>query len=138
LDVVAGEIMTPTSDHMVLMQSLIQSVRGVQDILTSHARLQETLNKSIDDIREQAKTREGMLGDVRDTVLKIEARDVESKVTELRSQLEKACGRIDTLEKVQDRSAGALSSGRWLLEHAPWILALLMGAFAFYTAKGHG
>lgn len=59
-------------------------------------------------------------------------RDIEK----LTGRIDDACQRIDDLETIRDRQAGALSVGGWISKYAPWLVALVMAGLAGLGFRG--
>lgn len=104
-----AEFMMPvhTPDAVVEMQ--IHALRQISDGLTQ---TNKTLASLATDVR-----------DVRERVVKIEARDVAADLTKLDGRVEALSLRVDALERVKDRHDGAMGVGAWLSKNAAWLFA---------------
>lgn len=124
------EIMMPVAKPDAVAMAEIHALRQISDAL-------QATNRSLLSLSDDVK-------DVRERVIKIEAKDVDAKITEYRgecratcaaltSDLKAACLRIDQLESIRDKQNGAMSVGAWLAKNAPWLLA---GIAAFAAGLG--
>lgn len=121
------EIMMPVPKPEAVVMAEIHALRQISDALTATNRSLATLTADVRDVRER--------------VIKIEAKDMDAKIAEYRSECRTSCAelradikaanvRIDVLEAAKDRTAGAMSVGAWLTKYAPWLVALIMAGMA--------
>ncbi|MNR54033.1 hypothetical protein D3C85_1741520 [compost metagenome] len=68
--------------------------------------------------------------DVRERVIKLEAREYERQIEGLNERLGAAMKRIDDLEGTRDQQRGAKGLVDWMRQTAPWLVALGMAALA--------
>ena len=100
----------------------IHALRGLTDAVSSLTRQVEGLGLKVDDVRER--------------VIKIEAREYERQIEHQNDRLNAAFKRIDILEAERDRQAGAIGVGAWISKHAPWLVAVVMAGLAALGWKG--
>lgn len=98
-----AEIMTPVTKPEAVAMAEIHAIRGVTDAVAALTRQVERMNGKVDDVRER--------------VIKLEAREYERKI----EALEK---RVNELESAQDRRSGMASVGGWLSRSAPWLFTV--------------
>jgi len=80
-----------------------------------------------ENIAAQTRHLEGLtdkVNDVRERVIRIEARETEKHVEDLEQ-------RIKTLEDSRNQVRGVTAFGAWLAQSAPWLLAGIAAALAF-------
>ena len=58
------------------------------------------------------------------------------EIDALKGDIKAIAARVDGLEGVQDRQAGAMGVGTWITKHAPWLVALVMAGLAAVGWKG--
>lgn len=110
------EIIMPVPKPEALSLAEIHALRGLTDAVGTLTRHVERIGAKMDDVRER--------------VIRIEARDYERQIETLSQRLTAALTRIDGLESGRDRQAGAMDAGRFLTKYAPWLVALLMAGLA--------
>lgn len=113
------EIMTPVTKPEAQVMAEIHAMRGLTDAVSSLTRQIERMNTKIDDVRER--------------VIKLEAREYERQIEGLNERLSAALTRIDNLEGTRDQQRGARALVDWLRQTAPWLLA---GVAAFAAGLG--
>lgn len=113
------EIMTPVSKPEAQAMAEIHAMRGLTDAVSSLGRQIERMNTKVDDVRER--------------VIKLEAREYERQIEGLSERLTAALTRIDNLEGTRDQQRGARALVDWLRQTAPWLLA---GVAAFAAGLG--
>ncbi len=127
------EIMMPVPKPEAVSMAEIHAMRQLTDAVGTLTRQIERMNAKVDDVRER--------------VIKLEARDYERKIDDLKARLEGAAqdhvrqieglqGRIDALESSRDKQSGAMGVGTWLTKNAPWLLAGIAAFAAGLGAKG--
>lgn len=104
------QIMTPVSKPAAVAMAEIHAMRGLTDAVGALTRQVERMNGKIDDVRER--------------VIKMEAREYERQIETLGENLGEALSRINSLEAAQDRRTGMVSVGGWFSRAAPWLIAL--------------
>ena len=97
----------------------IHAIRGLTDAVGTLTRQVERMNTKVDDVRER--------------VIKLEAREYERQIEGLNERLGAALKRIDDLEGTRDQQKGAKALVDWLRVTAPWLLA---GLAAFAAGVG--
>jgi len=113
------EIMTPVTQPEAVTLAEIHALRGLTDAVGTVGRQVERMNSKLDDVRER--------------VIKLEARDHERKIEALTDDLRAALSRIDGLESTRDHQRGAKVLVDWLRVTVPWLLA---GVAAFVAGIG--
>lgn len=103
------EVMMPMQKPEALQHIEITVLRQMGENIAAQTRHLETLSGKIDDVRER--------------VIRIEAKEYEKRVDSLSK-------RVQALEAQGNRVKGAASFGSWLVESAPWLLAGIMSAYA--------
>jgi len=103
------EVMMPMQKPEALQHIEITVLRQMGENIAAQTRHLETLSGKIDDVRER--------------VIRIEAKEYEKRVDSLSK-------RVQALEALGNRVKGASSFGAWLAESAPWLLTGVMSAFA--------
>ena len=128
------EIIMPVAAPDALEMANIHALRQISDALT-------LTNRSLSSLAADVK-------DVRERVIKIEAKDMDAKIAEYRSECRTICatltsdlkavvGRVDSLESARDRQTGMASVGSWFSRSAPWIIAVgaaVLAALGFKQA----
>ncbi|WP_312063648.1 hypothetical protein [Brevundimonas sp.] len=94
----------------------IHAMRGLTDAVSALGRQVERMNAKVDDVRER--------------VIKLEAREYERQIEGLNDRLAAALKRIDDLEGTRDQQRGAKGLVDWMRQTAPWLFALGMAALA--------
>ncbi|MFN7128417.1 MAG: hypothetical protein ACK4OJ_05070 [Brevundimonas sp.] len=112
----ADEIMTPVTKPEAVSMAEIHAIRGLTDAVGTLTRQVERMNTKVDDVRER--------------VIKLEAREYERQIEGLNDRLGDALKRIDGLEGTRDQQKGAKALVDWLRQTAPWLVALAMAALA--------
>ncbi|MNH49231.1 hypothetical protein D3C73_08020 [compost metagenome] len=110
------EIMTPVTKPEAVSMAEIHALRGLTDAVGTLTRQVERMNSKVDDVRER--------------VIKLEAREYERQIEGLSDRLGLALKRIDDLEGTRDQQRGAKSLVDWMRQTAPWLLAVAAAAFA--------
>ena len=110
------EIMTPVTKPEAVSMAEIHAMRGLTDAVASLTRQVERMNAKVDDVRER--------------VIKLEAREYERQIEGLNERLGAAMKRIDDLEGTRDQQRGAKGLVDWMRQTAPWLVALGMAALA--------
>lgn len=108
-----AEVMMPMSTPGALQHIEITVLRQLGDNIAAQTRHLETLGKKVDDVREK--------------VIRIEARETEKQVEALNA-------RVAALEARGNEVRGVANFGAWLIQAAPWlvtaivVIASLLGA----------
>lgn len=110
------EIMTAVTKPEAVSMAEIHAIRGLTDAVGTLTRQVERMNTKVDDVRER--------------VIKLEAREYERQIEGLNDRLGDALKRIDGLEGTRDQQKGAKALVDWLRQTAPWLVALAMAALA--------
>lgn len=113
------EIMTPVTKPEAQAMAEIHALRGLTDAVSTLTRQVERMNSKVDDVRER--------------VIKLEAREYERQIEGLSERLTASLVRIDNLEGTRDQQKGAKALLDWLRTTAPWLLA---GIAAFAAGVG--
>ena len=113
------EIMTPVTKPEAVSMAEIHAMRGLTDAVATLTRQVERIGGKVDDVRER--------------VIKLEAREYERQIEGLNDRLTLALKRIDDLEGTRDQQKGAKALVDWLRVTAPWLLA---GIAAFAAGVG--
>lgn len=113
------EVMMPVPKPEAVSMAEIHAMRGLTDAVSTLARQVERMNAKVDDVRER--------------VIKLEAREYERQIEGLNERLTAALRRIDDLEGTRDQQKGAKALVDWLRLTAPWLLA---GIAAFAAGVG--
>ena len=122
----ADEILTPVTKPEAVSMAEIHAMRGLTDAVSNLTRQVERMNAKVDDVRER--------------VIKLEAREYERQIETLWDRLNTALKRIDDLEGTRDQQKGAKALIDWVRMTAPWLLALVMAVLAglgFKAGEGH-
>ena len=112
----ADQIMTPVTKPEALSMAEIHAMRGLTDAVSSLTRQVERLNGKVDDVRER--------------VIKLEAREYERQIEGLEARLTAALKRIDGLESTRDQQRGAKALVDWIRQTAPWLVAIVAAVAA--------
>ena len=105
------EVMMPMQKPEALQHIEITVLRQMGENIAAQTRHLETLSGKIDDVRER--------------VIRIEAKEFDKRVDILSK-------RVQALEALGNRVKGGASLGAWLAESAPWLLAGIMSAVAIF------
>lgn len=112
----SDEIMVPVTKPEAVSMAEIHALRGLTDAVGTLTRQVERMNSKVDDVRER--------------VIKLEAREYERQIEGLSDRLALALKRIDDLEGTRDQQKGAKALVDWVRQTTPWLLALIMAALA--------
>lgn len=115
----SDEIMTPVTKPEAVSMAEIHAMRQLTDAVAALGRQVERMNAKVDDVRER--------------VIKLEAREYERQIEGLNERLGQALKRIDDLEGTRDQQRGAKSLIDWVRQTTPWLLA---GIAAFVAGIG--
>lgn len=102
----------------------IHALRGLTDAVGTLTRQVERMNSKVDDVRER--------------VIKLEAREYERQIEALNDRLGSALKRIDDLEGTRDQQRGAKGLIDWVRQTAPWLIAIAMAGLAAMGLKPEG
>ena len=116
-----AEIFTPAKPGEILGHAEILVLRQISD---SMARLWSSVDKVGTDVT-----------DVRERVIRIEAAGLQSQITNLEQDLDRATTRIGQLESDRERRTGAQGAWAWITKETPWFLALGMALFAWFVKR---
>lgn len=116
--------MTPVTKPEAVSMAEIHALRGLTDAVGTLTRQVERMNAKVDDVRER--------------VIKLEAREYERQIDILNDRLSSALKRIDDLEGTRDQQRGAKGLVDWARQTAPWLLALVMTGLAGLGLKPGG
>jgi len=97
-----AEVMMPVSKPEALQHIEITVLRQMGDNIAAQTRHLEVLSGKVDDVRER--------------VIRIEARETEK-------QVENLIKRVAALETQSNRVGGVTAFGAWIAQSAPWIIA---------------
>ena len=97
-----GEIMMPVAPSEALQHIEITVLRQIGENIAAQTRRLENLSDKVDDVRER--------------VIRIEARETDKEVDLLEA-------RVAALEASGNRVSGATAFGSWLVQAAPWLVA---------------
>jgi hypothetical protein len=116
------EVMMPVPKPEAVSMAEIHAMRGLTDAVSTLTRQVERIGGKVDDVRER--------------VIKLEAREYERQIEGLNERLGLALKRIDDLEGTRDRQKGAKALVDWLRQTAPWLLAVAAAVFAGFEVGG--
>lgn len=116
------EIMTPVTKPEAVSMAEIHAMRQLTDAVATLTRQVERMNGKVDDVRER--------------VIKLEAREYERQIEGLSERLTAAFKRIDDLEGTRDQQKGAKALIDWLRQTTPWLLAVGAAVFAGFEIGG--
>jgi hypothetical protein len=88
------------------------------------------LNGSLQSVVTSMQEDQRLLHDIHERVIRIESNRLESQVSELERKFDKMGEKVDALERDRDRRDGVMGLAGWLAKHAPWLVAILISAFA--------
>lgn len=100
--------------HLVLLRQLIEGMKSV------NAELHQLRDAHLD---------------VAQRITAMESNRVDERIAETARRAEKNEERITALERVRNQSDGALGLVKWAQSSAPWFLALIGAAVAYFTKK---
>lgn len=103
------EVMMPMSKPEALQHIEITVLRQMGENIAAQTRHLEDLSKDVRDVRER--------------VIRIEARETEKDVEALEQ-------RVKALEDSRSQVRGVAAFGAWLAQSAPWLLAGILAAIA--------
>lgn len=123
----SAEILTPVQVPEAVELANIHALRQISDALT-------LTNRSLSNLATDVK-------DVRERVIKIEAKDMDAKLAEYRAECRAACAeiksdvkavsvKVDALESARDRQTGMASVGSWFSRSMPWLIAVIAAGLA--------
>jgi TolA-binding protein len=115
------EIITPVTKPEAVSMAEIHAMGGLTDAVSALGRQIERMNAKVDDVRER--------------VIKLEAREYERQIEALNDRLSAAFKRIDDLEGTRDQQKGAKALVDWLRQTAPWLLAGIAAFVAGISIK---
>lgn len=118
------EIITPVSRPEAVSMAEIHAMRQLTDAVAALGRQVERMNSKVDDVRER--------------VIKLEAREYERQIEALNDRLGSALKRIDDLEGTRDQQRGAKGLIDWVRQTAPWLIAIAMAGLAAMGLKPEG
>lgn len=101
----ADEVMMPMSSPAALQHIEITVLRQMGDNIAAQTRHLESLSNKVDDVRER--------------VIRIEARETERTVESL-------SGRVAALEAHGNKVSGITAFGSWLVQAAPWLITAIV------------
>lgn len=116
------EVMMPVPKPEAVSMAEIHAMRGLTDAVSTLTRQVERIGGKVDDVRER--------------VIKLEAREYERQIEGLNERLGMALKRIDDLEGTRDQQKGAKALVDWLRQTAPWLLAVGAAVFAGFEIGG--
>lgn len=116
------EVMMPVPKPEAVSMAEIHAMRGLTDAVSTLTRQVERIGGKVDDVRER--------------VIKLEAREYERQIEGLNDRLGLALKRIDDLEGTRDQQKGAKALVDWLRQTAPWLLAVGAAVFAGFEIGG--
>ena len=116
-DVSSGETLMAVSDDRVLAQAQLLTQRAQEDTLHRMGQAMQTLMSQ--------------MGEVRESVIRIEAQDVKQQFIDMRAEMKALSVRTQQLENVQEQRKGAFSFLAWLKDYTPWILAAGAAVLAY-------
>ena len=120
----ADELMMPVAKPEAVSMAEIHALRGLTDAVSGLGRQVEAMGLKVDDVRER--------------VIKIEAREYERQIEAQNEKLNAAFKRIDSLEAARGRQDGALGVGAWVTKYAPWLMAIVVSGLAAIGIRGQG
>lgn len=109
----AEEIMMPVSKPEAQALSEIHALRGLTDAVSTLTRQTERMSAKMDDVRER--------------VIKLEAREYERQIEALNMRISEYESRVNGLEATRDQQIGAKNLMDYLKKFSPWILAFVGG-----------
>lgn len=123
----ADEIMTPVSTPQAVTMAEIHALRGLADAVSSqtktfadamgaNTRVLERLSEKVDGINTR--------------LVRLEEAKHGREIEAVKTKLDAVDARVNTLESIQDRQAGALSVGAWISKNAPWLITALVTGIA--------
>jgi len=121
---ITDEIMTPVTKPEAVSMAESHDLRGLTDAVGTLTRQVERMNSKVDDVRER--------------VIKLEAREYERQIEALNDRLGSALKRIDDLEGTRDQQRGAKGLIDWVRQTAPWLIAIAMAGLAAMGLKPEG
>ncbi|KQW79703.1 hypothetical protein [Brevundimonas sp. Root1279] len=110
------EFIMPVLKPDAVAEMHLHALRQISDSLSATNNSLATLANDVKDVRER--------------VIRMEGEDVKGDLREVKADLRAACKRLDDLETIRDRQAGALSVGGWLSKYFPWLFGLAATAAA--------
>lgn len=88
----------------------IHAIRGLTDAVSGLTRHIERIGGRVEDVRER--------------VIKLEAKETDAKLAEGREKMNNLSDRLNALESVRDQQKGAVGLVDWLRQTTPWLLAI--------------
>jgi TolA-binding protein len=113
--------MTAVTKPEAVSMAEIHAIRQMTDAVGTLTRQVERMNSKVDDVRER--------------VIRLEAREYERQIDDLSARLTAALVRIDGLESTRDKQTGAAGLAAWLTKNAPWLVAIFMAGLAAFGWK---
>lgn len=125
--------MMPVTKPEAVSLAEIHAMRQLTDAVSTLARQMERYGEKLDDVREriiriEAKNHERAIEAIQNE-LKIALAKI-ATFDGLHKQLGDALAKIDGLESVRDRATGAVGATGWVAKYAPWLLAIGVAALA--------
>lgn len=110
----AGEVLMSITKPEALQHIEITVLRQMGDNIAAQTRHLETLSGKVDDVRER--------------VIRIEARETEKHVEALNR-------RVAALEAKGQQVSGIANFGSWIIQSAPWLVTGIMAVLYFLGVK---
>lgn len=121
----SSEVMMPVTKPDALQHIEITVLRQIGENIAAQSRHLETLAGKVDDVRER--------------VIRMEAKETEKHIETLNRKVEDLQGELNTrvsaLEARDNRVSGVTAFGAWVAQSAPWLIAGVLAVMAFMGKK---
>lgn len=103
-------IIQPVPKETAVGLAEIHAIRGLTDAVSGLTRHIERIGGRVEDVRER--------------VIKLEAKETDAKLAEGREKMSVLERRLNELESIRDQQKGAVGLVDWLRQTTPWLLAI--------------
>jgi len=115
-------VILPVPKETAVGLAEIHAIRGLTDAVSGLTRHIERIGGRVEDVRER--------------VIKLEAKETDAKLAAGQGKMEALESRLNLLESIRDQQRGAVNLVGWLRETAPWLVTLGTGIWAFRQGGG--
>lgn len=130
----SDQILTPVTKPEAVSMAEIHAMRQLADAVSGQTKaFSEAMGANTKVLEKLSDKVDG----INTRLIRLEEAKHGREIDALKAEIKAIAGRVDGLEGVRDRQAGAMGVGAWVTKYAPWLMALIVSGLAAIGWKGN-
>lgn len=128
------EVMTPVPKAEAISLAEIHAMRSLADAVSGQTKAFEQAMSANTKVLEKLSDK---VDGINSRLIRLEEAKHGREIDALKAEIAGIAERVDGLEQIRDRQAGAMGVGAWVTKYAPWLMALIVSGLAAVGWRGN-